>query len=55
VDKFRSRAEAMADEVESDSVRRLLYFLVDTVLEKQDAASESENNSTPLIQLGKSR
>ena len=55
VDKFRSRAEAMADEVESDSVRRLLYFLVDTVLEKQDAAPESENNSTPLIQLGKSR
>ena len=32
VDKSRDRAEALADAVESDPLRRLLYFLVDTVL-----------------------
>jgi geranylgeranyl pyrophosphate synthase len=32
VDKCRSRAEALADEVEPESLRQLLYFLIDTVL-----------------------
>lgn len=32
VEKSRARAEALADEVHSDQVRQLLYFLVDTVL-----------------------
>lgn len=32
VDKCRSRAEALADEVQPESLRRLLYFLIDTVL-----------------------
>ncbi len=34
VDKHQQRAEAVADEVESEPLRRLLYFLVDTVLER---------------------
>ena len=33
VDKHRERAEAIADEVEPDELRRLLYYLIDTVLE----------------------
>lgn len=32
VDKSRARAEALADEVQPEPLRRLLYFLVDTVL-----------------------
>ena len=32
VDKSRARAEALADEVQPESFRRLLYFLVDMVL-----------------------
>ncbi len=32
VEKCRSRAEALADEVQPDPLRQLLYFLIDTVL-----------------------
>jgi hypothetical protein len=32
VEKCRSRAEALADEVQPEELRQLLYFLVDTVL-----------------------
>ncbi len=51
VEKFRARAEAIADEVESEDFRRLLYFLVDSVLEKFEAPQTPE--PLPLIQLGK--
>jgi geranylgeranyl diphosphate synthase, type II len=34
VEKYRARAEAIADEVEPAELRELLYYLVDTVLEK---------------------
>ncbi len=37
VDKSRARAEALADEVEPEPLRQLLYFLVDTVLAPLDA------------------
>jgi geranylgeranyl pyrophosphate synthase len=35
VDKYRQRAEAVADQIEPDELRRLLYYLIDTVLEDQ--------------------
>lgn len=35
VDKSRQRAEAIADEVQPDEFRQLLYFLVDTILEPE--------------------
>ena len=35
VEKFRARAEAIADEVEPTELRELLYYLVDTVLDRQ--------------------
>jgi geranylgeranyl pyrophosphate synthase len=35
IDKFRAKAEAVADEVEPTELRELLYFLVDTVLDRQ--------------------
>lgn len=34
VDKYQQRAEAVADEIEPEELRRLLYYLVDTVLER---------------------
>ncbi len=34
VDKHQQRAEAIADEIEPDSLRRLLYYLIDTVLDR---------------------
>lgn len=34
VDKYQARAERIADEIEPESLRRLLYYLVDTVLER---------------------
>jgi geranylgeranyl pyrophosphate synthase len=39
VDKYQQRAEAVADEVEPDELRRLLYYLIDTVLERPPADS----------------
>ncbi len=39
VDKYQDRAEAIADEIEPDELRRLFYYLVDTVLERQEASS----------------
>ena len=36
VDKHQARAEKVADEIEPDPLRRLLYFLVDTVLERPE-------------------
>ena len=41
VDKHQQRAEAIADEIEPDDLRRLLYFLIDTVLERP-AESETQ-------------
>jgi geranylgeranyl pyrophosphate synthase len=40
VEKYRSRAEAIADEVEPTEFRELLYYLVDTVLERTSAADD---------------
>lgn len=36
IDKSRARAEALADDVEPEALRRLLYFLVDTVLAPEE-------------------
>jgi geranylgeranyl diphosphate synthase, type II len=41
VDKHQARAEQVADAIEPEALRRLLYFLVDTVLERPNPASPS--------------
>lgn len=46
VDKHQERAEAIADELDSDNLRRLFYFLVDSVLERPELPSP------PVISLG---
>ena len=48
IDKFRARAEAVADEVEPPELRALLYFLVDSVLDRQPPP---EPEAPPLLQL----
>lgn len=42
VEKYQQRAEAVADTVESDSLRRLLYYLVDTVLDRPGEGEATE-------------
>jgi geranylgeranyl pyrophosphate synthase len=39
VDKHQARAEQVADELDVESLRRLFYFLVDTVLERPELPS----------------
>jgi geranylgeranyl pyrophosphate synthase len=34
VDKFCQRAESVADEIEPEELRRLMYYLIDTVLDR---------------------
>jgi geranylgeranyl diphosphate synthase type II len=41
VDKHQQRAEQVADEIGPDALRRLFYFLVDTVLERPELPSPS--------------
>jgi geranylgeranyl pyrophosphate synthase len=48
VEKFRAKAEALADEVEPTELRELLYFLVDSVL---DCQPPTEPEQPPLLQL----
>jgi geranylgeranyl diphosphate synthase type II len=48
VDKYRARAESIADEIEPVELRELLYYLVDSVLDRQEKASEPE---PALLQL----
>jgi geranylgeranyl diphosphate synthase type II len=49
VEKYRARSEAIADEVEPTQLRELLYYLVDTVLDRQPANTAS--GPLPLVQL----
>jgi geranylgeranyl pyrophosphate synthase len=50
IDKFRARAEAVADETEPTELRELLYYLVDTVLDRQPPPAPVLE-SLPLVQL----
>jgi len=51
VEKFRARAEATADEVEPPEFRELLYYLVDTVLERPQVIDDEEQK-TFMVELG---
>jgi geranylgeranyl diphosphate synthase type II len=48
IEKYRARAEGIADEVEPTALRELLYYLVDSVLDRQPPCSESP---VQLVQL----
>jgi len=54
IEKSRDRAELLADDLESDEIRQLLYFLVDTVLsdeEDKDPRDSIPKPSSVLVQL----
>jgi geranylgeranyl pyrophosphate synthase len=48
LEKSRERAEAIADGVQPDHFRQLLYFLVDTVLSPEPASPNNSNPDSPL-------
>jgi geranylgeranyl pyrophosphate synthase len=45
IEKYRARAEAVADGVEPDDLRELLYFLVDSVLDRPAPEAEHDHES----------
>lgn len=51
IEKSRDRAELLADNVESDDLRQLLYFLVDTIMadEQDKDPRESLPKPTPVL------
>jgi geranylgeranyl pyrophosphate synthase len=51
VDKHQQRAEAIADALEPEELRRLFYYLIDTVLERPTEPSESHVPAPKLMQL----
>jgi geranylgeranyl diphosphate synthase, type II len=51
VEKYRQRAEAVADEVEPEELRELLYFLVDTVLAEESSEPEAAAPAPPARNL----
>jgi geranylgeranyl pyrophosphate synthase len=54
IEKYRARAEAVADEVQPTPLRELLYYLVDNVLDRQ-TAPPAEPAVIPVLQLVTSR
>ena len=48
VDKYQARAEAVADEIEPDELRRLFYYLIDSVLDRAGLLTPVEAAVTPL-------
>jgi geranylgeranyl pyrophosphate synthase len=50
VEKFRAKAESLADDVEPTEFRELLYYLVDSVLEKPELPRQGV---VQFVQLGK--
>lgn len=50
VDKFRAKAEALADDVEPSELREFLYYLIDSVLEKPNLP---QRGITQLVELGR--
>ncbi len=50
VDKFRTKAESLADEVQPNEFRELLYYLVDSVLEKPELPRQGV---TQFVELGR--
>jgi geranylgeranyl pyrophosphate synthase len=52
VEKYRSRAEAIADDASPTELRELLYYLTDSVLDRQPPPEpRPEFHSLPLVQL----
>ena len=51
IEKSRDRAELLADDVESDDIRQLLYFLVDTVMADEQDKDPRDSMPKPTAVL----
>jgi len=51
VDKHQQRAEAIADALEPEELRRLFYYLIDTVLERPTEPTEPQVPAPIIMQL----
>jgi geranylgeranyl diphosphate synthase, type II len=51
IEKSRARAEALADEVQPEALRQLLYFLVDIVLAEESREPEIAQATAALVPL----
>jgi geranylgeranyl pyrophosphate synthase len=49
VDKHQERAEQIADEIQPDELRRLFYYLIDTVLERPTENQPAESTHLTII------
>ena len=49
VDKHQERAEAIADQIQPEELRRLLYYLIDSVLERPAEAPAQPDVIVPLV------
>jgi len=51
IEKYRDRAEEVADSVEPEELRRLFYYLIDTVIERLEPEAEPEvvSMSLPIV------
>ena len=49
IDKHQDRAEAIADDIQPDELRRLLYYLVDTVLDRPQNSLSPADIVLPVI------
>jgi geranylgeranyl pyrophosphate synthase len=47
VDKYQQRAEEIADKIEPESLRRLLYYLIDTVLDRGNTSL----SEPPIVEI----
>lgn len=48
IDKHQARAEAVADDIQPEDLRRLMYFLIDSILERPEIP-EPQVTTIPLV------
>jgi geranylgeranyl pyrophosphate synthase len=48
IDKHQARAEAVADDIQPEDLRRLMYFLIDSILERPEI-SEPQVTTIPIV------
>ena len=48
IDKHQERAEAIADKLQPEELRRLMYYLIDSVLDGPRGAPQKERELLPL-------
>jgi hypothetical protein len=50
IDKHQARAEAVADDIHPEDLRRLMYFLIDSILERPEIPAPPVT-TIPLVRI----